>query len=69
MIKIDWFDKKTIDSYWEQINTKALPDTIEWYNDRNGLSFSISKYNLFTQTREDLFKDSGIRVYVEMTTL
>lgn len=69
MIKIDWFDKETIDYYWEQMKTKAIPDPIEWYKDCNGLSFSISKYDLFTQTREELFKDSGIRVYVEMTTL
>lgn len=69
MIKIDWFDEKTIDYYWEQMKTKALPDTIEWYNDCNGLSFSISKHDLFTQTRAELFKDSGINVYVEMTKL
>lgn len=48
---------------------KALPDTIEWYNDCYRVSFSIDKFDLFTQTRDELFKDSGIRVYVEMTTL
>ena len=69
MIKINWFDKAIIDNYWEQMKSKALPDIIEWYNDYSGLSFSISKHDLLTQTREDLFKDSGIRVYVEMTSL
>ena len=69
MIKIDWFDKEKIDYYWEQMKTKALPDVIEWYKDCKGLSFSINKYDLFTKTRDELFKDSGIKVYVKMTTL
>jgi len=69
MIKIDWFDKTIIDFYWEQMKNKALPDTIEWYKDCNGISFSIRKYDLFNQTRDDLFKDYGIEVYVKMTKL
>lgn len=75
MIKIDWVDKAVIDGksaidyYWEQMENKALPDTIEWYNDYNGVSFSINRKDLFTKSRDELFEDAGIRIYLEMTKL